>query len=451
MIAKFFTTSLLSVLVCFVPLVAFAQTMQSNSLEITDINFNTSIAVGIDQGGSPPIIFSPLISDLEPRKAIITWKTDKKANQSVKYGATAAYGLEQGTTSLSTDHTVTLFGLEPETTYHYQATSADVANSSASSKDASFTTPADTGINTIRISDISYTSVIVTWKTGNATLSRIRYGTDTSYGLTKATSSSALTSDHTVQLTDLKEGTEYHFRIEAQNDKGDLLRSTDQTFTTIAEPKFLRLTITSLDINSALVDWQTNTPTTGLVKYQATSGPNQDEQSAGTSDLAVRRQLKLTKLIGDTVYSLKIIATDQQGKQVVSSPQTFRTPLDKDPPTLSELRVAVTRSGDALVMTATWKTNEPSRAEMVFGPKTRVDQTVDLPGPDSYTTDHTLVATGLLPSTPFSLTAFATDLAGNRGKADISFVTPKLSKTIFQLLIDSFLSHFGWLTNLFSR
>lgn len=447
-----FLSLVTSLLLIFQPVTALAVEMKSDAFAITDLNFGTAFNLLLNQDSAPPVIISgPNLTELEPRKATIEWLTDKKSSSGVNYGISTNYDQENGTGSQTVTHKVTLFGLDPETTYHYKVVSIDPLNAKGESADKTFTTPADAGINTIKVSDVSYTQALVTWKTGNATVSKLEYGTSQSYGQTKTTSSNAFTSDHTVLLDGLIPGTEYHFRINAENDKKSTLRSSDQTFTTIAEPKFLSVTPVALNVNEVSLSWETNTPTTALVKYKAKSGPNLEELTTGVAELATKHSLKLKNLVGNTVYGVSIIATDGQGKQVNSGEKTFGTPLDKEPPIISDLKVTVARSGDELVLTASWKTNEPATGEIVFGPKTKLDQTVSVPGSQNYTTDHTVVATGVSSATAYGLTAFSADAAENRGKADISFVSPKLSKTIIQLLVDSFLSRFGWLLTAFSR
>ncbi len=73
--------------------------------------------------------------------ATVTWTTDEPATNLVDYGPTSAYEdgvVEDGT--LDTSHSITLTGLTPDSTYHYQVTSADGSGNSTTSVDLTFDT-----------------------------------------------------------------------------------------------------------------------------------------------------------------------------------------------------------------------------------------------------------------------------------------------------------------------
>lgn len=426
--------------------------MTGSSLKLTDINFGSDSSLRITQDSRPPeFISGPTLVELEPRRAVIEWRTDKRASGTVNYGISTNYDLENGSATLRTTQRIILSGLDAETTYNYEVVSVDPLGATTRTANRTFTTPADTGITSIRVSDVSYDRALITFSTGNLTKARVEYGTSADYGSVKATSAGTGSATQTVQLTELTPGTEYHFRIVAENDKGALQRSNDQTFTTIALPRFESIQAVPLSPNKIELRWATNTPTSGIVRYRALTGPQQDERSAGSPKPATSHTLELPNLIGDTEYRYDITATDEQGEQVESGNRTAKTPIDATPPKINNLKVQVTRSGDTLVLRASWTTDEPSTGEIVYGPKTRLDETAALPGPSALVTEHTLVATGIKQSTPYGLTAFTTDPAGNRAESQISFVSPRLNRNIFQLLTDTFFSKFGWLLNFVGR
>lgn len=448
--------SLLFLLVTLIitPITLHAQLeMNSQTYKLTDINFGSDVSLSITQDTIPPEIGSqgPIVTELEPRKAVIEWTTNKKASSTVYYGTSKDYGFENGSATFSVTHKITLFGLDPETLYHFKVVSVDPFGAIGAFADRTFTTPADAGINTIKVSDIGYDRALISWKTGNFTVSQVEYGTSIAYGQVRKTSSGTFSAEHTVQLTDLEPGGEYHFRIVAENEKGVAQRSNDQTFTTVPLPKFESVAAVPRSPNLVEVRWRTNTRTSGVVTYKAQDGPNVDTQTEASVALNTVHSVLLRNLIGDITYTFSVIATDERGSQVESSPQSFRTPIDRDPPVISHLNISVTRSGDELVLTVKWKTNEPAKGEVVYGPKNRADESINVPGSSNYITDHSIVATGLKPSTPYQLVAFSVDPSVNSGSSEINFVSPKFNKSIFQLIIDTFLSRFGWLANLFQR
>jgi hypothetical protein len=107
----------------------FGQTASS-----VDATFTTS--------APPALQLTAVQANPGPSSAVITWQTNNPANSRVDYVATSVYGSTVSDPSSVTNHSVTLSGLTPSTTYHYQVTSVDGFAQTASSADASFTTGA---------------------------------------------------------------------------------------------------------------------------------------------------------------------------------------------------------------------------------------------------------------------------------------------------------------------
>lgn len=97
-------------------------------------------------GGAAPAAdtTAPVISGIgatpSDTTAIITWTTNESSLSWVVYGTSTAYGLEKKTTTYITSHSVTLTGLTPETTYHYQVKSKDSSGNIGTYTDKTFTT-----------------------------------------------------------------------------------------------------------------------------------------------------------------------------------------------------------------------------------------------------------------------------------------------------------------------
>lgn len=89
---------------------------------------------------TPPVILDPTVVDITETSARVIWTTDEPATSVVDYGLDATYGTQVSDSSLVTDHSVILLGLDPGTTYHYKVGSEDAWGNYAESGDDTFTT-----------------------------------------------------------------------------------------------------------------------------------------------------------------------------------------------------------------------------------------------------------------------------------------------------------------------
>lgn len=90
----------------------------------------------------PPSLSGIQVSSLAANSVVITWTTNTPADGKVNYGLTSGYGMQASDTNTNTtSHSVTIGGLTPQTTYHYQCVSTN-AYGSAQSTDLTFTTTA---------------------------------------------------------------------------------------------------------------------------------------------------------------------------------------------------------------------------------------------------------------------------------------------------------------------
>lgn len=88
-------------------------------------------------------------------------------------------------------------------------------------------------ISNVNKTNITQTSVTVTWITNEASDSQVDYGTSTSYGSSSPLNSTDVTS-HSVALSGLTAGTLYHYRVKSRDAAGNLAISGDFTFTTLS-------------------------------------------------------------------------------------------------------------------------------------------------------------------------------------------------------------------------
>jgi hypothetical protein len=183
---------------------------------------------------TPPILTSITAGSITSTAAVIAWTTNEAANTRVDYGTTTAYGVSTTlNATLVTAHTAALAGLQAATVYHYRVRSADAAGNVALSGDATFTTtqaPDTTGptISTLTTTDVTPTSVVVTWSTNEPATSQVEYGATTAYGQRSVANATLLTT-HREPLSGLSPGTTYHLRVLSADAAGNRSSSSDLT------------------------------------------------------------------------------------------------------------------------------------------------------------------------------------------------------------------------------
>lgn len=250
--------------------------------------------------------------------ATVTWTTDESATSVVDYGTTSALG-SSVTGTVGTSHSVTLTGLSSATTYYYRVRSADAAGNVTTSPvvtaaPASFVS-ADTvapAIATV-VATPSGQSATVTWTTDEPSTSRVDYGTTTSLG-TSATGASGTT--HSVTLTGLTPGTQYHYRVSSSDPAGNastapVAADPPSLFTTTnsTPPSIAAVTATQTS-SGATVTWTTEKSATSRVDY-GTSATALTLNATGAT--ATAHSVDLTALTPNTRYYYRVTSVDGTG------------------------------------------------------------------------------------------------------------------------------------------
>jgi hypothetical protein len=90
---------------------------------------------------APEITHGPTVHEVTQNSAVIFWETNEDSDSVVKYGKTArVYASEETDSTMVREHSVTLSGLEPSTTYNFVVQSTDPGRNSVQSKDKTFAT-----------------------------------------------------------------------------------------------------------------------------------------------------------------------------------------------------------------------------------------------------------------------------------------------------------------------
>ncbi len=108
------------------------------SLSITDHVVVTAVFVQ-EEDVTPPLILDIDVG-ADETSATITWITDEPATSVVDYGMTESYVDSVSDRAFTTVHSVVLTGLDPDTLYHFEIVSEDLAGNVAGSGDLTFWT-----------------------------------------------------------------------------------------------------------------------------------------------------------------------------------------------------------------------------------------------------------------------------------------------------------------------
>jgi hypothetical protein len=195
-----------------------------------------------------PVITNVAVSTATS-SATVTWTTSEPATGQVGFGTTTSYGSASAfDSSLSTSHTATLTGLSAGTTYHFQIVSTDAAGNMAATSDATFaiaSVPSAPMISNISVSVTGTSTATIMWNTDAAASGQVFFGTTASLGSSTTLNSTASTT-HSVNLSNLTQGTTYHFVVVSANGNGTAT-SSDQVFTTNPTASSTPLAVTGID------------------------------------------------------------------------------------------------------------------------------------------------------------------------------------------------------------
>lgn len=404
---------------------------------------------------APDLVASPS-AVIKTRSGVISWSTNRTANSFVKYGKKSGdYGDEVGSSDQVTLHEVSLDTLDPGTKYYYKALWTDEDGNSGESDELSFTTKAAPFVSEVKATQISINSAYITATINSATSATLQYGISTSYGGSVPIPTSLAGGEYTVALTDLDEATEYHFRVVAEDDEGNVYLGEDHTFETLPIPKIQNLRVqqvAGLPTATLRFVWSTNTDTSSVVTYYPTGNPERAQDKISLVR-KLNHDILLTDLLDETEYTILIKGRDLAGNEAAPETRVVKTAADLRAPAILELTVESTIVGVGEEAKAQiilcWNTDEPSSTQVEygigttgnFGDKTQEDTNLTL--------NHCATISGAQPATIYQVRALSKDDAGNTATSyDTVIVTPKATRDALSLVMDKLGKTFGFIKNI---
>ena len=363
-----------------------------------------------------PKITHVRVMGISDKGAVITWTTDIPANSVVRFGITVNYNNAPSQGDLVTEHSVTLNGLRPTTDYHFRVESTDQPGvNPTTSMDYVFTTKATADtipptITGLKIEGVTATTAVVSWKTDEPSDTRLRYGTDLNYAFVEGDGKDKL--DHRVVLRSLTPGTLYYIEAQSSDNRGNGPTEQDSSFNTstifdTVPPTISNLVVTGITDKLAIVTWNTNEPTLGIVEFGTTSSYG---QIAVSERYETVHKITLSGLTPDTMYHLIVRAIDVSGNGPTTTEEsgffTLKDP-DRTPPVITNVKADNVQATSAVI---SWATDEPSDSGAAYVSSKGEGQTI-------YDMDlvetHSLAMGGLRPDTDYTFTVESMDASGN--------------------------------------
>jgi len=255
-----------------------------------------------------------------------------------EYGTSTSYGKQSTQTSAGSGTSdvpvsATLSSLAPNTTYHYRLVATSTAGTSKGT-DGIFTTSSAVEAVTSAATNVTLTSATLNGSAnpfGHATTWYFEYGTSTSYG-TKTALQSAGSGTSSVNvsanITGLKVGKTYHYRLVAMNTAGTA-HGSDITFLTAAAPTVVTAAASAVGATSATLNGSVNpngVATSWFFEYGTSTayGSTTSSKNAGSGTSSVIVKASLSSLSAGTTYHYRLVGKSAAGT-VHGSDQTFAT------------------------------------------------------------------------------------------------------------------------------
>ena len=386
----------------------------SHLVEVTGLNPSTEYhfkvrvsAPGRAVAESPDILATTLglltisnlsATEISSKAATINWTTNVAASASVRYGLSPAeLGAPMTVPGVSTEHSATLTGLQPNTSYVVEVESTAPGYAPAKAQLTFQTLPAISITSGPTVANITGTSAVVSWTTDVAGSSVVEYGVGES--LTQSAGDpNASETTHTVALSGLTPGTTYSFRVVTQAAGFDSAVSQVSTFSTLAPVAATTPVVSGLQPTNARISFTTDVPAVATLEYGVGGvlDKTQTETTPSTSHV-----FELTGLTPKTKYDYRITASAEGKADAVLSGLSFTTPEFQ----AIELVEGPTVTPGATTAVIRWTTDVPAVGTVEVGPTTDYGITV---AEEAATTDHSVTVTGLQKDTLYHFRVRAT-------------------------------------------
>ena len=263
---------------------------------------------------------------------------------------------------------------------------------------------------------------------GTATTWYVEYGTSTGYGKTTSTASAGSGTTSVAispMLSGLNPGTSYHYRVVATSTAGTG-RGADGILTTSAAPQVVTGSATSVTTTSATLNGTVNPSSRATSWYfeygtSTSYGTKTGAKDAGSGTSPVGASAAITGLSSGRTYHFRLVATSDAGTsrgadrtfQATGTPTVTTKPASSVKDSSATLNASVNPNGQATSVYFEYGTSTS------YGAKTSPKSI----GSSGSSSNVSLAASGLAPSTTYHVRVVASNAAGTSNGSDQTFTT----------------------------
>jgi hypothetical protein len=363
---------------------------------------------------------------------VLDWQTPGyNTNGKIRWGTSAgSLTNELASVALSENHTVTVTGLNPNTTYYFQAVNSDDLGLVKQSDVIAVKTLVDWNITGFSGTS-TQNSVSVGWSTLEyATNGKVFWGS-TAESLSNELATNGPVINHSATITGLTPDTVYYFRAVASDEFGNNKASGVVAIKTQAIPKpvWEMTDFTGLATkNSVSVGWKTSAyATTGKILWGTSENSLTNELSEGAA--FTNHALLVNGLTPDTLYYFQAVSIDDFGQEKRTAVIAVRTLVDDvvDPNPIPNWEIVGFDVGTQINSAdVIWRTpGAVTKATIKYGTNAQnLNQVVEV---TEYLETHIVNVEGLTESTTYYFQVIAVD---KNGRTVESVIVMKRTKAL---------------------
>ena len=321
------------------------------TVEWTDEDGNTGTSSENTFTTSPaPTVKDVEVTNVGLSQAIINFTVEDAHKVKIYYGISTDFGgvKEISTSTLESNYTVELSGLEDGTKYYYKINAFDEEDDEYEGTILDFETLPRPQVSNIRVQQVKNSaspSIVVTWESNTEISSIVTYYPEgqQQYALDQI-DLELVEGEHQLLVRGLAADTRYNVIVKGRDRLGNEAVSDLQVFNTDVDTRPPAITdlyiegVTVPIVSGAgqeasaqlIVSWDTDEPATSQVEFAEGTGTTFSQKTQEDANLTYNHLVVISGLSPSKVYHLRAVSKDNSGNVVYSTDTTTITPRATD-------------------------------------------------------------------------------------------------------------------------